>query len=402
MLLFLTLLLAACQAGPRFVNYRTGTDGVTIAFSHGTPPAKVYEESAVPFFLTLWNQGATDVPLAAITLSVTSDPFYAQVRQAPTLKRENLSSETSFPYSSSLLGKQPGYEAGEQRELTGILSIRKIKGLRESPTSELYASICYPYLTAFSDTVCVDTNAYNQNRQRQVCQAQTLTYQDQGAPVAVTMVENRPTPLRGGSLDVIQPTFIIHIRNKGGGAVLMPVPAENATRDEACAGAVARELRDKVGVNATLSGRQLRCDPDPVLLQGGEGYTTCVLDEGKGSVGGNYLGVLSVRLDYLYREGASASFTIQRRAPGAGEPSVAERDAHPGYVNGEPRCDYCSAHRSAPECKDWPAAANKSASFTCACGQAECLKKAKLQDGDVRCVYGASWCPGSNYCCVPG
>ncbi len=409
--LSLALLLTACQ-GSQTANYHVGTEGIVLSFTQGTPPAQVYEESDVPVFLELWNKGATDVLFRDITLTLTTDPFYATVKQAPMFdlkqEREELPPDTSFSYTDYLLGRQPGYSDGERRVFSSLISIKKIQGLREEPTSELFASVCYPYRTEFGETVCVDTNAYNQNQQRQVCQAATHTYQSQGAPVAVTQVENRPTPVRRpgeggrGYLNVVQPTFIIHLRNVGRGTVLLPLSADAATRNAACAGSVARELRNRVGVNVSLSGVQLQCDPNPVLLQGGEGYTTCKLVD-KAVSGSNYLGILTISLDYLYRESMSAHFSILRRAPGLDDnPTVEERGAHPGYVHGEPRCDYCSRHRNAPECRDWPSAANATAIFTCACGEEECLKKARLPNGDVRCVYGKSWCPGSNYCCVPG
>ncbi len=405
LLLLPIILLSAC-GGPPTQDYHTGSEGLVLSFAYNTPPAEVYEGSDVPVFLDVWNKGAWDVPFNAITLTLRTNPFYANVTEAPAFDPR------AERYADSLFGKQPGYSDGERRELAGLVSINSILGLREQPSSELFASICYPYRTTLGTSVCVDANAYNQNQQQQVCQAETLTYRDQGAPVAVTEIENRPTPVRAASeggrgfLDFVQPTFIIHVRNVGQGSVLMPAPEENTTMAAACAGVIERDQLNRVGVNATLSGRRLVCDPNPVLLQRSEGYTTCVLPPGQdsqGLAGSNYLGVLIISLDYLYRDATSASFDILRRAPNAyDDPTVAERDAHPGYINGEERCTYCERNPSDPGCKDWPKEAQQVSGWACACSQDECLARYRNKTGAIQCVYGATWCPGSNYCCVPG
>ncbi len=191
--------------------------------------------------------------------------------------------------------------------------------------------------------------------------------------------------------------------NVGEGSVLLPLP-DNETRDAACVGSVPEESRgllNSVGINASLSGAPLRCDPEAVPLRGGAGYATCTLPDGEEAIAGaNYLAILEVALDYLYRSAASAELSIIRR-PGGAAPSVAERDAHPGYVHGQPRCTYCTANPNDPACEDLPpeaaAAIEEGAVYACACSQEECLERRR---GGDPCLFGASWCPGSNYCCA--
>jgi len=398
------LLLSAC-GGPPTQDYHTGSEGLALSFADDTPPAEVYEGSVVPVFLEVWNKGAWNVPFNAMRLTLRTNPFYANVTKEPAFD------PVEKRYADSLFSKQPGYSEGERRQLAGLVTINSILGTREQPSSKLFATICYPYATTLGTTVCVDANAYNQNRQQQVCQAETLTYRDQGAPVAVTIIENRPTPLRvvseggRGFIDLIQPTFIVHVKNVGQGSVLMPTPEEDEARDAACAGVIPPEQLNRVGVNATLSGHQLACDPNPVPLQRSEGYTTCVLPPGqdsKGLTGSNYLAVLLVKLNYLYRNSVSAPFDILRRAPNAyDDPTIVERDQHPGYLKGKERCTYCASNPSDPGCSDWPKDAKKASGWACTCSQEECLDRYRNKTGAIQCVYRSTWCPGSNYCCVP-
>ena len=396
------LLLAACQQGYQPINYHTGSEGIILRFTHDTPPPEVYEESDVPLLLELWNKGASDVELWNIEVLLSTDPFYAN-----TTLYEFRPSPPPTGDAGLFHGKQPGYRYGERLELNGMLHVNQVQGLRQAPTSQVFGTICYPYETSHGSTLCVDSNQYNQNRQRQVCQAETLTFHDQGAPVAVTRIENRPTPSRvaapggRGFYDVVTPTFIIHIANVGSGRVLMPTPESKDERHAACTGSIPSEKLNRVEFNASLGILNLTCTPNPVMLRNDEGYTTCTInaDEIENLNAPNYLGILNVRLGYLYKDTISTDYTILRLNPELDwdDRTVPERDEHPGYVNGEPRCDYCSRNRNDPACAGWPSDANDTAIFTCACSEKTCLQK--VSEG--RCVFGASWCPGTNYCCAP-
>ncbi len=406
LLVLALLLLAACQQAPSSPDYHVGTDGVTLSFLAGYPPQEVYEGSTVPVTIRLWNKGAADINYSVLRFSLGGDAFYANVTQDPLLERgpdDRWPLQQTYDYAKGLVlhGKGIGYPEGDYLDLHPIVTFKDIAGARESPSTQLFASLCYPYETVLGTSLCVDANAFNGNVQHQVCGAQTLTLQDQGAPVAVTSIENRPTPLRvqeeGGPLDIVEPTFVLHVKNVGPGAVVS-APVPDAQMADACA--LRGGQLNAVRVNASLSGLNLTCSPDPVPLVKGEGFTTCVLAYSKDVPIStpNYLGVLTVTLSYLYRETASADVDILRRET-AVQPqgtSVRARDESPSFIDGVPRCDYCSAHASDPRCADWPATA-KAGTYTCACTEQVCHDKYAK---DKSCVLGYTWCPGTSFCCA--
>ncbi len=400
-------LLVACNNNPYSVNYHTGDDGLTLAFTYDTPPKMVYEGSDVALAVELFNRGAADVDYRDIIFTLTGDPFYV-------LTTMDSSWQTGPPAPEELNkdllhGKSPGYPEGESLVLEPTMTVKRIQGLREQPTTQLYASVCYPYESTLGTSVCVDSNSFSANRQRQVCSAETMTFRSQGGPVAITSVENLPTPIRvpaeggRGFYDIVQPRFILHVENVGTGTVLMPPPTTREEQVAACALRVPKEKLGMVFVNATLSNLSLECSPNPLLLRDDKGYTSCTLPkEQVGAVAtANYLSTFTATVGYLYRDGIAADIVIERlpETLRSEDATYAERDQTPGYVNGIPRCEYCSGgNRNDPACAGWPADVNQTALFSCTCGEKECLKKSK----DGKCVFGGSWCPGTNYCCVAG
>lgn len=401
--LVVLLLLAACSRGPVTPVYHQGSQGLVLSFEEGTPPEQVYEDTDVPVILRVWNKGAHDVAYGHIYASLKADTFYATVEQDPLF-----SADVKQP-DQVLAGKGPGWNAGEWLDLRPTVHFKPILGARESPSTQLYASVCYPYETVLGTNVCVDANGFNGNVQRQVCAAQTLAFSDQGAPVAITSVENRPTPLRvsaeggRGYSDIVQPMLIIHVRNVGDGSVLRSATDDPKALAAACSLA-STDGADTVSIQAELSGLNLTCSPDPIPLRDDEGFTTCVLDPGSVKIDApNYLATLRITLGYVYRAGTAVEVGIIRRPGVLNDRTTAtypERDKDPGYVNGEVRCAYCSRSPDDPACSDMPAAAKALAKagsvFTCGCSAQECLTLAP----DGKCVYGNSWCPGTNQCCT--
>lgn len=405
--LSLLLLLGACQPQQTII-YHTGTEGLTLAFAKDLPPKTVYEDSIVPLVVTLANKGARDVNYSDIVFSVKGDPFYVNVTNDGTYRFAEARGAYSQPLPAEetiLHGKSPVWQTGEWVDLHPTAEFRPIPGLREQPTTQLFASACYAYGTVLGTSLCVDANAFNGNVQRQVCGAETLTFKDQGAPVAITSIENRPSPLRlsdgTASRDLVQPVFIIHIQNVGDGAVLMPAAKSVDDLVASCSRGVT--ANPAVAINATLSSLQLECKPNPVPLMNDEGYTTCVLPASASGTfsAPNYLAVFKAELRYVYRSSLSADVTIQRVPGGIGTASPPSgNEANPAFVEGKTRCEFCSGNRNDPRCSDWPAKANQTAEFSCACGVQQCNQLA--QRAPAACVFGQTWCPGTSYCCIPG
>ncbi len=424
--LLLVLLLVACQPpAPITTNYNTGSEGITLSFSQGTPDKEVYEDSTIPVFVKLENKGAWDVRFDDLFFTVSGDKYYVSVEVPPEdafgaqARGVHRPKANTDPYGDFLNGKSFSYPSGEVYEARSFVTFKRVPGLRQHPTTQIFARICYPYRTTFTTDICVDLNSFNQNVQEQICEATDLNFEDQGAPVAVVAVENRPVPRRvtdssGASYQGVQQVFNIRIENVGHGAVLRPVhdveftdgiPAlreENISAEEriaACNQDIPPTLLNAVGIEADLSGTPLECSPSIVQLRGGEGFTRCILPE-KDSLtltGPNYKGILNVYLDYLYTESIATDVTIIRQpfAPTTGG-TASTNPAMVGEGPGaRPRCDFCSANRNADECEGWTGSRDPSVTYSCSCSQEECFSRS----GEWACVYGRKWCPGANYCC---
>lgn len=426
LLLSLTLFLAACQPlQPAPTNYFVGNEGITLSFSQGTPDDEVYEESTIPVFVKLSNEGAWDVRLDEIFFKVLGDKYYVSVEvypedeigaQAPAHPNSPFGAD---PFGDYLNGKSDAYPNGETYETRSFVTFKRVPGLRQRPETQLYARVCYPYMTIFSTDICVDLNSFNQNVQQQACEASDLTFTDQGAPVAVVAVENRPVPRRvtdsaGNTYQGVQQVFNIRIKNVGAGAVLRPrhsttivdgvatLGETNISAEEriaACNQNIPPEVLNTVGIHADLSGSPLICQPNVVQLRGGEGFTRCILpeEESLSLTGPNYHGILNVQLDYLYTESIATDVTILRQpvvttagsAPSSNPALVGEG------AGARPRCEFCSANRNADACAGWTGSMNSSIIYACTCSQEECFSRT----GEDACVYGRTWCPGTNYCC---
>lgn len=81
----------------------------------------------------------------------------------------------------------------------------------DSYNPKILVTACYPYVTKASPTVCIDPSPFD-NLEEKVCNIGSQTIPTQGAPVAVTKIEQE------ASTNKIQ--FKIHIKNIGDGDVL--------------------------------------------------------------------------------------------------------------------------------------------------------------------------------------
>ena len=193
--------------------YYEGSEGLTAEFLDNGPPETVFEGSAFPVSVFIHNEGAFDViePASGV-ISLTYDPFYFE-----------LFSQDTCVADVQRYGKGRTFVEGEIDICeVGNLLAKNISGTQQYPESQIYIGLCYPYKTVFVGIVCVDVDIYNQDLRRQVCEAEDISFRDQGAPVAVTEVKAELIP-RG---NFVQPRFVLAIENVGGGSVLSPVAEE--------------------------------------------------------------------------------------------------------------------------------------------------------------------------------
>jgi hypothetical protein len=179
----------------------------------------------------------------------------------------------------------------------------------------ILATACYPYSTKASPGVCIDPRPFD-DRQEKVCYIGSQELTTQGAPVAVTKIEQE------ASTSKIQ--FKISIENVGDGDVLKPDTAGSAILDKCnplSRDALDRKDFDRVQVKKIeIGGVNLlngKCGPfadgtnNLVQLFEGKGFIICTMDVPQ-DVPSAYTTPLNIELGYNYRSSISKSIRISK------------------------------------------------------------------------------------------
>ena len=329
----LATLVAGCQVGPDSDPVREfrGTEGVKAEFGNEAPPQTVYDDQSFFVTLDLHNQGATSVNDSTgpiIAQLNTQNLFYLQQEGGRT---EDMRQEVTLDGKSDV---RPNGEETSVSFGTFNVSPREQVGEFQETTELLQARICYPYKTLESDTLCIENSIRDSRTSDPLCRAGTKRYSGNGAPVAITKIENLLVPV-GQVEEVInreelvfddgritgtrtveeevdqlvqEPVLKLTIRNKGGGRPI--------TGDNVCDPDVDGE-ENTVRVNAELGNTELDCTPELVRLDDGRGTTKCRSSEGL-SVNTNYESIFTGELTYTYVESITKDINIRQR-PGFNE-----------------------------------------------------------------------------------
>jgi hypothetical protein len=175
-------------------------------------------------------------------------------------------------------------------------------GLDETDQTFMVTS-CYLYSTYADPLVCIDPQPYSM--QNKVCSPGVHSWRSsQGAPVAVTRVEQENTPRKM--------IFKITVQNVGSGVVYDPGKLEKC--DPYHSSRVTPSDLDIVYLGIVRIGSQrLECTPSEVIrLQGGTGTVTCTYDVEYANVGSAYRAPLVVELWYGYSDTVEKTVNIQR------------------------------------------------------------------------------------------
>jgi len=402
------LLLSACTSFvPRYeeVDYFKGTQGLEIDFLEDAPPSEIYENSVFNVNLYVENKGAFDVLDENYgILSISFDPFYVDVSDFPVTNGVEVTKNGIIVKGIQLPGKSMYNPLGAETVLSfSGFRIKNIKGQREKPSTQIFTSLCYPYKTIFSRPVCVDLNIHTQNLRAQPCSEQDFVLSDQGAPVAITLIEVDNQPVRAG---VVRPVFIVHVQNKGSGDVLSAAYNPDDFERVCAFKDLYKEDFNTISVRAVLSGSiELECSPNPIKLFNNQGFTRCqVRDEDLILGHQNYKTPLFIELSYVYLTSLSKEIDIKRLNVYGEITSPAEKilpyEVQPGIT----RCDYCAQHPGAGECQvprfreDSPEVYFQEG-FGCKCSFRTCEKL--YPKGLCVPFSNPPFCPGGSYCCLP-
>jgi len=240
-----------------------------------------------------------------------ADDKYIKMEKSKSL------SEMFLPGASSInpLG---GFDAAEfeGKIVAGQLRIDEYNPI-------ILATACYPYFTKSSPTVCIDPFPFD-DRQEKVCNIGSQSVPSQGAPVAITRIDQE------ASTGKIQ--FKINIKNVGDGDVLKPgVDDDDIKILDKCSplggGILNRKDFDRVQLEKVQIGNvdlleSRRCSPfadgtkgttNLIRLFNGEGFVICTLTVKElGDVQSAYTTPIQVELKYSYRSTISKQIEIEK------------------------------------------------------------------------------------------
>jgi|GEM_PF-1209695 hypothetical protein len=345
------------------INLYVGTSGLTAEFAKAAPPPKVFEQSSFPILLKIRNSGAysiTDNRPALLSIGRERD----YISKLTIYENENIK-PTGIADNEALFklgGKAQINPQGDEALFSVDANTGKLDPQSENKQSSLTATICYPYKTILSTTVCIDPDVGNMRPGKKACTVKDITFSNgQGAPISVVRIEPQMIPVVGPDqkeYGEIKPQFLIFVENKGRGTPvdIIDYPRACRSRDlESIAGGtrlywngatirvftsrtltsgekpVERQTEEIEKGKITLDRNELLCCPNfngeckekineyETIEQMGflrfrdrKDYIRCTFRQGVARTADAYTSPLRVEIDYGYVQTISTSFLIQK------------------------------------------------------------------------------------------
>lgn len=294
--LLIALLLLGCgntSRGAASEEFRIGSEGVKLSFLDSGMGEEIIvssENEEIDLLIEAQNRGAFPTT-RSVEGKMWLSGFDKNVVSLPTEVRDFSSDD-----SEDLRGRSSLNPQGGQGFYTfeGVINPSTLEEGAYNPT--IVAHYCYQYSTLLSVEVCVEREIHSPNKNK-VCRAKDITLNTQGAPIAITKIEETTLSNK------IQ--FNVHIKNVGGGQV---VTRESYT--ECNPGSIPKKKDlDHVRVAVMkVSDVELECaaltGESSVRLIGGKGMFICKADKSS-LIDDNqeaYVGVLEAHLEYAYRD----------------------------------------------------------------------------------------------------
>lgn len=329
-LFFLTLILiSSCTSGKNtkksIEEIRIGSEGIVVSFLPNAPPEKIHveqgEKNEFEVVLELKNKGAYPQPDEGTSgLGPEFGKIYLSGFDRKIIELSSKDGESGDLSTKTLEGKSTINPNGGQDILsfTGKIDFNNLNVEKYEPT--LLATACYYYNTIAGPSVCIDPNPYSTIKEKKVCEVQDITLTNQGAPVAVTRVDEEAFATKT--------RFKITVKNVGSGEV-MKADAANSKCDPSGTDKIVREDIDKVNLmSVKIADKELTCQPfvdGPVtgtkglirLANNGEGFVVCELPSSDyNNKVSAYTTPLKIQLSYGYRNTAEKKIQIKKESPG--------------------------------------------------------------------------------------
>lgn len=219
--------LGQSSSKPVDINIFAGTQGLTADFSKTSPPQKVFENSAFPILLRIRNNGAFNINDKNILskngalLSIGRERDYIPSMSFENKERLKLDPSSDNLAAFYIAGKTQINPNGDEIIISATAKTGKLDPQSENKQSTITATMCYPYKTILSATICIDPDVGKVRPGKKVCEVKDLSFSNgQGAPIAITKIESQMIPIdkkdsKGNAL--ITPQFLIYVENRGKG-----------------------------------------------------------------------------------------------------------------------------------------------------------------------------------------
>ena len=291
----------------------TGTDGIIINFLENNPQDSylVSSEDDEPISVTLEVRNKGSYPRREEVNELSRGKIYISGFDRDIIRMDDndLSQILRNDYLSGVSNINP--EGGfDTAEFKGFISPDELVVDKYEPT--ILATLCYPYVTKASPTVCIDPSPFD-DKQKKVCKIGSTQLSSQGAPITITRIDQE------ASSNKIQ--FKLNIKNDGNGDVIRVNdlkkcnPYGDTSSDSET---LKRKDFDRVElIRATVGFSELECGPLDegrfIRLFNGEGYVLCSLDRASfEEVKSAYTTPLNVELKYGYRSTISKPIKISK------------------------------------------------------------------------------------------
>ncbi|MFH0869414.1 MAG: hypothetical protein V1839_04260 [archaeon] len=269
-----------------------GSQGLALTFMPGQPPAEVYENNGFQIAVNVENKGefAIDSANPAKIFLTGIDPTSFELDPQGEQDIDKLAAVNKVGSSTIPGGQKP------------VIWKAKRANVPVTSTFTAQALAIYRYQTNAIATVCLKENIYQQTSGgTELCKlSEVKAVQNLGAPVKVSSIEEMPTG------------FKIKISNVGGGA---PFVKEDGSYTATSDSNIDKynEL-NKVKIKASIPHVTVECPSDELMLVNGAAETFCQADL---TAPQEYTDLLTVTLDYGYRQMTSTTFKVTH-VPGGG------------------------------------------------------------------------------------
>jgi hypothetical protein len=271
-------------------NVHVGVKGLVMTLE--PVQTKIFPNDPFTIIGTIANAGATDVDNGILTIGLEDDFVTMEGPRTQPLR---------------LVGRSALQPEGETGTLHLNLQARQLPSVTETVTSTVLLTMCYPYKTVGSATVCLDTDIEKRIKNKPCTMGKVSLGNGQGAPVSISSIDVSMTSHT--DRNKLIPTFTLTFDNPGGGQIVAPDKVS-----EACSGRAVENINHGE-VKAYLVDKELSCAKEgkaQVSFEKGRNVVRCTLPEGIDKTLAPFNSVLRVEVDYGYSSTISRSVQIAR------------------------------------------------------------------------------------------